>query len=329
MDSLQSLMGLMSLVCTILNFQLVIALAVESVADGNTDMAAVNAVIDTVSMNLVTYLGLMGAWTTANSILLDIPQHEEEMTKQFATRTHLRIGDLTDTACHKMTHFYHGQLRRLYTAFDLEGYLLQLNVEMLSFYTGYTSPRSGSQCCYRIHPEEVFLFTMTKVATGLSNQRMVDMYIGGDYARWSHAYPWMLKYLDKRYRDIIGHQGLTRVINQFPERKLIAVQELHTYSSLNKEFVDNYAHTIDLADIAVIYLNPKAVSLKKLELMDESRLQHAFRRKDLILFTEIEKLKAFLESFDYVCTNLLLMSSGNYDDMDLSTLKSKINQTLS
>ena len=47
-----------------------------------------------------------------------------------------------------------------------------------------TSPRSGSQCCYRIHPEEVFLFTMTKVATGLSNQRIVDMYIGSDYACW-------------------------------------------------------------------------------------------------------------------------------------------------
>lgn len=116
------------------------------------------------------------------------------------------------------------------------------------------------------------------------------------------------------------------VKKQFPERKLIAVQELHTYSSLNKEFVDNYAHTFDLADIAVIYLNPKAVSLKKLELMDEERLQHAFKRKDLILFTEIEKLKNFLESQDYLSTNLLLMSSGNYDDMDLSILKSKINQ---
>jgi hypothetical protein len=40
-------------------------------------MAAVNAVIDTVSVNLVTYLGLMGAWTAADSILFDIPQHEE------------------------------------------------------------------------------------------------------------------------------------------------------------------------------------------------------------------------------------------------------------
>ena len=57
---------------------------------------------------------------------------------------------------------------------------------------------------------------MTKVATDLSNQRIVDMNIGGGYARWSYTYPWMLKYLDERYRDIIGHQGLTRVIDQFP-----------------------------------------------------------------------------------------------------------------
>ena len=114
MDSLQLSMGLTLLVCTILNFQLAMTLVVESVAaNGNIDMTAVNAVADTVSVNLVTYLGLMGAWTTANSILFDIPQHEEEMTKQFATRTHLRIDDLMDTACHKMTHFYHGQLRWL------------------------------------------------------------------------------------------------------------------------------------------------------------------------------------------------------------------------
>ncbi|MFD2035352.1 UDP-N-acetylmuramate--L-alanine ligase [Belliella marina] len=116
------------------------------------------------------------------------------------------------------------------------------------------------------------------------------------------------------------------VKNQFPERRLIAVQELHTYSSLNKEFVDNYAHTIDMADDAIIYLNPKAVSLKKLELMDEETLRAGFQRKDLKLFTDISLLKAYLESQTYVNTNLLLMSSGNYDDMDLDTLKYKINQ---
>jgi UDP-N-acetylmuramate: L-alanyl-gamma-D-glutamyl-meso-diaminopimelate ligase len=117
------------------------------------------------------------------------------------------------------------------------------------------------------------------------------------------------------------------VKNQFPERKLIAVQELHTYSSLNKDFVNNYAHTFDEADVAVIYLNPKAVSLKKLELMDEDTLRDAFKRNDLKLFTDIDQLKAFLEAQDYRQANLLLMSSGNYDDMDLSQLKNKINQS--
>ena len=118
------------------------------------------------------------------------------------------------------------------------------------------------------------------------------------------------------------------VKNQFPERKLIAVQELHTYSSLNKDFIHNYAHTFDDADIAVIYLNPKAVSLKKLELMDEDTLKTGFQRKDILLFTDVDKLKAFLESQDFEKTNLLMMSSGNYDDMDMSLLQSKINKIL-
>ena len=76
MDSLQSSMGLTSLFCTVLNFQLTMALAVESVADGNTDMAAVNSVIDAVAKNLTTFLGLMGAWTAADSMLVDIPQYK-------------------------------------------------------------------------------------------------------------------------------------------------------------------------------------------------------------------------------------------------------------
>jgi len=112
---------------------------------------------------------------------------------------------------------------------------------------------------------------------------------------------------------------------QFPERTLVAVQELHTYSSLNKDFLSNYSHTFDAADEAIIYLNPKAVSLKKLELMDEQTLRDGFGRQDLLLFTEIGDLKAHLENKSYQKSNLLLMSSGNYDDMDLTILKNKFN----
>ncbi|WP_194777811.1 UDP-N-acetylmuramate--L-alanine ligase [Pararhodonellum marinum] len=116
------------------------------------------------------------------------------------------------------------------------------------------------------------------------------------------------------------------VKQQFPERILVAVQELHTYSSLNEDFLPNYAHTFDQADEAIIYLNPKAVSLKKLSLMDENTLRNGFHRKDLILFTEIDELKNFLESKNYHNSCLLLMSSGNYDNMDLNHLIEKINQ---
>ncbi len=83
MDSLQTLMGLTLLVCIVLNFQLAMALFAESVAaNGNTDMTAVNAVVDTVLVILVTYLGLMGAWTTADSIFF-YNQNKVYHEKQF------------------------------------------------------------------------------------------------------------------------------------------------------------------------------------------------------------------------------------------------------
>jgi hypothetical protein len=44
---------------------------------------------------------------------------------------------------------------------------------------------------------------------------IVDTYLGGDKNRWTYAYPWMLKYLDKRYANIIGHQGLACFVNDF------------------------------------------------------------------------------------------------------------------
>jgi UDP-N-acetylmuramate: L-alanyl-gamma-D-glutamyl-meso-diaminopimelate ligase len=113
------------------------------------------------------------------------------------------------------------------------------------------------------------------------------------------------------------------VKNQFPERTLIAVQELHTYSSLNKDFLPNYAHSMAETDVAVIYLNPHAVALKKLDLMDEETLRAGFKRPDLMLFTESQALKAYLLAQNYSNTNLLLMSSGNYDNLDLEPLKAK------
>lgn len=115
------------------------------------------------------------------------------------------------------------------------------------------------------------------------------------------------------------------VKTQFPQRKLVAVQELHTYSSLNKAFLPNYANTMAAADLAIVYLDPHAVALKKLELMDEATLREGFKRSDLKLFTDSSALKNYLLSLNYSNSNLLLMSSGNYDNMDLEGIKAKFN----
>jgi hypothetical protein len=86
--------------------------------------------------------------------------------------------------------------------------------DKLAFPTGHFF--NGTPCCYRIHPEEVFIYTLCKLATGLTQCQMVDFYIGGDTTHWTFAYSWMLKYLSQRYVNIIGHQGLACYVDKFP-----------------------------------------------------------------------------------------------------------------
>ncbi len=111
-----------------------------------------------------------------------------------------------------MTRFNWCQLRCLYAAFNLEG-LLEPMQEKLSFLRGHVF--NGAPCCYRLHPEEVFLFTLCRLAMGMSQVRIVDTYISGDKNHWMFAYPWMLKYLDERYVNIVGRQGLMHFIHNF------------------------------------------------------------------------------------------------------------------
>ena len=77
-----------------------------------------------------------------------------------------------------MMHYYVGQLHRLYDLFDLEGFLRSIDEEKVPLYTGHMQNNTPTQ--YMIDPEELFLFTLTKVATGRTNQSIVDEWFGGD-----------------------------------------------------------------------------------------------------------------------------------------------------
>ena len=111
------------------------------------------------------------------------------------------------------------------------------------------------------------------------------------------------------------------VKDQYPNRKLIACLELHTYSSLSPGFLKEYRGTLDSADTVVVFYSPKAVMIKQLEEIKQEQIEAAFDRDDLIVFTDPGDFKTFLYSQDYDNSCLLLMSSGNYGGLDLEDVK--------
>jgi len=111
---------------------------------------------------------------------------------------------------------------------------------------------------------------------------------------------------------------------QFPERKLVAVAELHTFSSLNKTFLKQYRRKLNDADVAVVYYNPLTVEHKRLEPISEEDIREAFKREDLNVFTDSNALTDFLKKQEWQDANLLLMSSGTFGDLDLKELAGEI-----
>jgi len=111
------------------------------------------------------------------------------------------------------------------------------------------------------------------------------------------------------------------VKEQYPDRKLIACLELHTYSSFNPEFLKEYKGALDAADKAVIFFLPESVAIKKLDAVTPQQISEAFQRDDLKIFTDAKSFHEFIENSKYENSTLLLMSSGNYGGFDLNKLQ--------
>jgi len=111
------------------------------------------------------------------------------------------------------------------------------------------------------------------------------------------------------------------VKEQFPNRKLIAVLELHTYSSLNAEFLQEYRGTLDNADEAIVFFSPEAVAIKKLDKVTEAQIAKAFDKENLRIFTSTGAFQEYLFEKEYKETSLLLMSSGDYGGLDFERVQ--------
>lgn len=111
---------------------------------------------------------------------------------------------------------------------------------------------------------------------------------------------------------------------QYSERKLVACLELHTYSSLNSDFLPLYEGCMASADIAVVYYNPHTVELKRLSYISPDDIKAAFKATNLEVFTDSRAMVEFLSKMKWEHTNLLMMSSGNFDGIDFRNLAAEI-----
>ncbi|HNW98967.1 MAG TPA: Mur ligase family protein [Bacteroidales bacterium] len=114
------------------------------------------------------------------------------------------------------------------------------------------------------------------------------------------------------------------VKEQFPERHLVACIELHTFSSLTAEFLNEYKGTMKYADTACVYFNPHTIEHKKLPPITKEQVQKAFDRKDILVYTDSNVLVNDLLKLNWEKRNLLLMSSGNFDGINFPDLADKI-----
>jgi UDP-N-acetylmuramate: L-alanyl-gamma-D-glutamyl-meso-diaminopimelate ligase len=116
----------------------------------------------------------------------------------------------------------------------------------------------------------------------------------------------------------------TALQEQYPKRKLVACLELHTFSSLNPIFLPEYLGTLDKADEAIIYLSEHAREIKQMDRMDESIVQNYFKHPSLKVIRDSPTLAFDLASKSWRDANLLMMSSGTFDGLDLKELATKM-----
>lgn len=113
---------------------------------------------------------------------------------------------------------------------------------------------------------------------------------------------------------------------QFPNRRLVACMELHTFSSLNENFLDQYKGSMSLADKAFVYFNPHTIAHKKLKPITEQQVKDAFGGNNISVYTDSKRMVEELRKTDWKDTNLLMMSSGNFDGIDFKVLGEEIVQ---
>ena len=116
------------------------------------------------------------------------------------------------------------------------------------------------------------------------------------------------------------------VKQQFPDRKLIGILELHTFSSLNEQFMTEYKGALDKADSAIVFFSKHALELKRMPDLPVEKVLNGFAKDGLLVMNDKNELWNWLKNQSYENANTVFMSSGNYDGLDILTFAKEITQ---
>jgi UDP-N-acetylmuramate: L-alanyl-gamma-D-glutamyl-meso-diaminopimelate ligase len=111
---------------------------------------------------------------------------------------------------------------------------------------------------------------------------------------------------------------------QYPDRKLIGILELHTFSSLNEKFMNEYNGALSKADVEIVFYSKHALELKRLPDLPMDKIRNGFNQTGLLVMNDKKQLEDWLLENDFSNSNIVLMSSGNYDGLDMLTFAERV-----
>jgi len=127
-------------------------------------------------------------------------------------------------------------------------------------------------------------------------------------------------YLDFAHSPSKVKATVEAIAARYPARPVIACLELHTYSSLNNEFLPLYRGSLDKATEAYVYFNPHAIELKRLESLSKDDVEKAFDGTNIHVFNNSPELFDHIKNKNYSSPVYLCMSSGDFDGYDIKRL---------
>lgn len=129
-----------------------------------------------------------------------------------------------------------------------------------------------------------------------------------------------LIYLDFAHSPSKVKATVEAIVARYPGREIIACLELHTYSSLNSDFLPLYKGTLANVTDAFVYFNPHAIEIKKLKHLSVEDVGNAFGGENIRVYDNSAEMFSYIKSQDYLCPVYLFMSSGDFDGFDIKRL---------